>query len=543
MADNEKTAEGEQSYGASDITVLEGLEAVRKRPGMYIGSTGERGLHHLVYEVVDNSVDEALAGYADHIEVTIQADGGIKVVDNGRGIPVDEHPTEHKPTVEVVMTILHAGGKFGGGGYAVSGGLHGVGISVVNALSTRVNTEIRRQGYVWRMSFANGGTPITPLERGEATDETGTTQVFYPDPEIFETVEFDFETLRQRFQQMAFLNKGLRITLTDERESATDEGDEIAGGEEASDKKTKGHRTVTYCYEHGLRDYVEYLDSAKKSDTINNEIIDFEAENDEGTMSVEIAMQWTTAYSSSVHTFANTINTTEGGMHEEGFRTALTSLVNRYGRDKGIIRDKDDNLTGDDVREGLTAVISIKLTEPQFEGQTKTKLGNTEARTFVQQQVYSKLTDWFDAHPADAKAIINKGQAAQAARVAARKAREATRRKGVLESASMPGKLRDCSSRTPSECEIFIVEGDSAGGSAVGGRDPERQASCRSAARSSTSKRRAWTEPCPRTPSAPSSPPSAPASAKTSTSPSSATARSSSWRTPTSTASTLPRCC
>ncbi len=476
MADNEKTAEGEQSYGASDITVLEGLEAVRKRPGMYIGSTGERGLHHLVYEVVDNSVDEALAGYADHIEVTIQADGGIKVVDNGRGIPVDEHPTEHKPTVEVVMTILHAGGKFGGGGYAVSGGLHGVGISVVNALSTRVNTEIRRQGYVWRMSFANGGTPITPLERGEATDETGTTQVFYPDPEIFETVEFDFETLRQRFQQMAFLNKGLRITLTDEREFATDEGDEIAGGEEASEKKTKGHRTVTYCYEHGLRDYVEYLDSAKKSDTINNEIIDFEAENDEGTMSVEIAMQWTTAYSSSVHTFANTINTTEGGMHEEGFRTALTSLVNRYGRDKGIIRDKDDNLTGDDVREGLTAVISIKLTEPQFEGQTKTKLGNTEARTFVQQQVYSKLTDWFDAHPADAKAIIAKGQAAQAARVAARKAREATRRKGVLESASMPGKLRDCSSRTPSECEIFIVEGDSAGGSAVGGRDPERQA-------------------------------------------------------------------
>ena len=476
MADNEKTAEGEQSYGASDITVLEGLEAVRKRPGMYIGSTGERGLHHLVYEVVDNSVAEALAGYADHIEVTIQADGGIKVVDNGRGIPVDEHPTEHKPTVEVVMTILHAGGKFGGGGYAVSGGLHGVGISVVNALSTRVNTEIRRQGYVWRMSFANGGTPITPLERGEATDETGTTQVFYPDPEIFETVEFDFETLRQRFQQMAFLNKGLRITLTDEREFATDEGDEIAGGEEASDKKTKGHRTVSYRYEHGLRDYVEYLDSAKKSDTINNEIIDFEAENDEGTMSVEIAMQWTTAYSSSVHTFANTINTTEGGMHEEGFRTALTSLVNRYGRDKGIIRDKDDNLTGDDVREGLTAVISIKLTEPQFEGQTKTKLGNTEARTFVQQQVYSKLTDWLDAHPADAKAIINKGQAAQAARVAARKAREATRRKGVLESASMPGKLRDCSSRTPSECEIFIVEGDSAGGSAVGGRDPERQA-------------------------------------------------------------------
>ena len=468
--------DGSDGYGASDITVLEGLEAVRKRPGMYIGSTGERGLHHLVYEVVDNSVDEALAGYADHIEVTILADGGIRVVDNGRGIPVDEHPTEHKPTVEVVMTILHAGGKFGGGGYAVSGGLHGVGISVVNALSTRVDTVIRRQGYAWRMSFANGGHPITELVRGEETNETGTTQTFYPDPEIFETTVFDFETLRQRFQQMAFLNKGLRITLTDERESATGEGDEIAGDEQASEEKHKGFRQVSYMYEHGLRDYVEYLDSAKKTEAINADIIDFEAENDEGTMSVEIAMQWTTSYSSSVHTFANTINTTEGGMHEEGFRTALTSLVNRYGREKGIIRDKDDNLTGDDVREGLTAVISIKLTEPQFEGQTKTKLGNTEARTFVAQQVYSKLTDWFDAHPADAKAIINKGQAAQAARVAARKAREATRRKGVLESASMPGKLRDCSSRTPSECEIFIVEGDSAGGSAVGGRDPERQA-------------------------------------------------------------------
>ncbi len=543
MADNEKTAEGEQSYGASDITVLEGLEAVRKRPGMYIGSTGERGLHHLVYEVVDNSVDEALAGYADHIEVTIQADGGIKVVDNGRGIPVDEHPTEHKPTVEVVMTILHAGGKFGGGGYAVSGGLHGVGISVVNALSTRVNTEIRRQGYVWRMSFANGGTPITPLERGEATDETGTTQVFYPDPEIFETVEFDFETLRQRFQQMAFLNKGLRITLTDERESATDEGDEIAGGEETSDKKTKGHRTVTYCYEHGLRDYVEYLDSAKKSDTINNEIIDFEADNDEGTMSVEIAMQWTTAYSSSVHTFANTINTTEGGMHEEGFRTALTSLVNRYGRDKGIIRDKDDNLTGDDVREGLTAVISIKLTEPQFEGQTKTKLGNTEARTFVAQQVYSKLTDWFDAHPADAKAIIAKGQAAQApASPLARRVRP----RAARASSNPPPCPASCATvpraRPPNVKSLSSrVTPQAAPPSAAA--TPSARPSCRSAARSSTSKRRAWTEPCPRTRSAPSSLPSGPASAKTSTSRSCATARSSSWRTPTSTASTLPRCC
>ena len=474
MSDQDATVN--HDYGASDITVLEGLEAVRKRPGMYIGSTGERGLHHLVYEVVDNSVDEALAGYCDHIEVTILADGGVRVSDNGRGIPVDEHPTEHKPTVEVVMTILHAGGKFGGGGYAVSGGLHGVGISVVNALSTRVNTEIRRQGYVWRMSFANGGTPITPLERGEATDETGTTQVFYPDPEIFETVEFDFETLRQRFQQMAFLNKGLRITLTDERESATDEGDEIAGGEEASDKKTKGHRTVTYCYEHGLRDYVEYLDSAKKSDTINNEIIDFEAENDEGTMSVEIAMQWTTAYSEAVHTFANTISTTEGGTHEEGFRAALTSLINRYAREKNILKDKDENLSGDDVREGLTAVVSVKLTTPQFEGQTKTKLGNSEAKTFVQRVMTDKLGDWFDAHPSEAKNIIQKAIEASRARIAAKKARENTRRKSIFESAGMPDKLKDCQSNNPEECELFIVEGDSAGGSAIQGRNPITQA-------------------------------------------------------------------
>ena len=471
------TDHGEDGYGASDITVLEGLEAVRKRPGMYIGSTGERGLHHMVYEVVDNSVDEALAGFADHIEVTILADGGVRVVDNGRGIPVDEHPTEHKPTVEVVMTILHAGGKFGGGGYAVSGGLHGVGISVVNALSIRVDTEVRRQGHVWRMSFANGGTPITALERGEETEETGTTQTFYPDPEIFETVDFNFETLRQRFQQMAFLNKGLRITLTDERPGVQDEGDEITGDEAGTaDDPKPGVRTVSYMYEHGLRDYVQFLDSTKKTEVINPEIIDFETENTEGTMSVEIAMQWTTAYTSSVHTYANTINTTEGGTHEEGFRTALTTVINRYAREKNLLKDKDDNLSGDDVREGLTAVISIKLTEPQFEGQTKTKLGNTDARTFVQQQVYQQLGDWLDAHPLDAKAIVAKGMSAQLARVAARKAREATRRKTALDSVSMPSKLRDCSSRNAEICEIFIVEGDSAGGSAVQGRDPQHQA-------------------------------------------------------------------
>ncbi|MFR1939891.1 MAG: DNA topoisomerase (ATP-hydrolyzing) subunit B [Actinomyces urogenitalis] len=467
-------------YGASDITVLEGLEAVRKRPGMYIGSTGERGLHHLVYEVVDNSVDEALAGFCDHIEVTIQADGGLKVVDNGRGIPVDEHPTEHRPTVEVVMTVLHAGGKFGGGGYAVSGGLHGVGISVVNALSTRVDTEVRRQGHVWRMSFGDGGHPKTPLVMGEETEATGTTQIFYPDPEIFETVQFDYETLRRRFQQMAFLNKGLRITLTDEREGVNDDGDEITGDEAGTaDDPVKGKRQVSYCYANGLHDYVAFLNKSKKVELIHPEIIDFEAEkalDETHGISLEIAMQWTSAYSESVHTYANTINTTEGGTHEEGFRTALTTLINKYGREKGLIKDRDDNLTGDDIREGLTAVISVKLSEPQFEGQTKTKLGNTEARTFVQQTVYDRLGDWLDSHPADAKAVITKASQAAAARVAARKAREATRRKGVLESASMPGKLRDCSSRNAAECEIFIVEGDSAGGSAVGGRDPEHQA-------------------------------------------------------------------
>ena len=467
----------QHEYGADDITVLEGLEAVRKRPGMYIGSTGERGLHHLVYEVVDNSVDEALAGYCNHIEVALQADGGVRVSDNGRGIPVDIHPTEKRPTVEVVMTILHAGGKFGSGGYAVSGGLHGVGVSVVNALSTRMDTVVKRQGYAWRQSFGNGGHPLTELERGEETDQTGTQQTFYPDPEIFETTTFSFEILRQRFQQMAFLNKGLRITLTDERPEATDAGDLVTGDAQGTaDDPVPGFRRVSFMYENGLRDYVEFINHSKKAEVINPDIIDFEAVNEDSSISLEISLQWTTAYSESVHTYANTINTTEGGTHEEGFRSALTSLMNKYARDKGILKDKDQNLTGDDIREGLTAVISVKLTEPQFEGQTKTKLGNTEARTFVQQQVYSKLGDWLDAHPMDAKAILVKAQQAATARVAARKAREATRRKSALESVSMPGKLRDCSSRDASECEIYIVEGDSAGGSAVQGRDPARQA-------------------------------------------------------------------
>ena len=477
------TSEQPHEYGASDITVLEGLEAVRKRPGMYIGSTTERGLHHLVYEVVDNSVDEALAGYASHIEVTIQADGGVRVQDDGRGIPVDEHPTEHKSTVEVVMTVLHAGGKFGGGGYAVSGGLHGVGISVVNALSKKVITEVHRQGYSWHISFANGGIPDGPLRRGKASQKTGTIQTFYPDPEIFETVEFDFETLRARFQQMAFLNKGLTISLTDERDQF-EGGDEVAEEEDEKDKvlplnrvgaNAEGHRTVTYRYDNGLFDYVHFLNAGSKT-VINEDIIYFEAEDTVRHMALEVAMQWTGSYKESVHSYANTINTHEGGTHEEGFRAALTSLVNRYARENKLLRDKDDNLTGEDVREGLTAVISIKISEPQFEGQTKTKLGNSEAKSFTQREINDHMADWFDRNPAVAKDVVRRAITAAQARMAARKARETTRRKGLLETSSMPGKLKDCASKDPSISEIYLVEGDSAGGSAVQGRDPNSQA-------------------------------------------------------------------
>jgi DNA gyrase subunit B len=463
-------------YDASDITVLEGLEAVRKRPGMYIGSTGLRGLHHLVYEVVDNSVDEALAGYCDHIEITLTKDGGVRVIDNGRGIPVDIHPTEGKPTVEVVMTILHAGGKFGGGGYAVSGGLHGVGISVVNALSRRVDTEIKRQGFVWRMSFADGGKPQTGLVKGEATTETGTQQTFYPDPEIFESIEFDFETLRARFQQMAFLNKGLKITLTDERiDETNDEDPDLDAIPEGKDVTT-GKREVVYQYKDGLLDYVKHLNSSKKVDVIHEDVIAFETEDASRSMAVELALQWTTAYSESVHTYANTINTHEGGTHEEGFRAAMTSLINRYAREKNIIKEKDDNLTGDDIREGLTAVISVKLSEPQFEGQTKTKLGNSEVKGFVQRVVTDGLGDWLERNPGPARDVIRKSIQSSLARLAARKARESTRRKGLLESGGMPGKLKDCQSKDPALSEIYIVEGDSAGGSAVRGRNPTTQA-------------------------------------------------------------------
>ncbi|MCX6485435.1 MAG: DNA topoisomerase (ATP-hydrolyzing) subunit B [Rhodoluna sp.] len=447
------TTPAESNYEAGNIQVLEGLEAVRKRPGMYIGSTGPRGLHHLVYEVVDNSVDEALAGYCDTINVTITKDGWIRVKDNGRGIPVAVHPTEGISTVQVVLTILHAGGKFGGGGYAVSGGLHGVGASVVNALSSHLKVQVAREGFLWNQSYKIG-VPDAPLAKGEKADYTGTVTEFLADSAIFETVEYDYETLRARFQQMCFLNKGLRISLLDERTDRTD----------------------TYLYERGLMDYVDYLNASKKGELVHQEIISFEWETPEKTMSAEVAMQWTNAYNESVHTYANTINTHEGGTHEEGFRAALTSLLNKYARHTNLLKEKDENLSGDDCREGLTAVISVKLAEPQFEGQTKTKLGNTEAKAFVQKMVNEHLGDWLESHPVEAKDIIRKAIQAATARQAARKAREATRRKGILESSGMPGKLRDCSSRDPALSEIYIVEGDSAGGSAVRGRNPETQA-------------------------------------------------------------------
>ena len=440
-------------YEAGNIQVLEGLEAVRKRPGMYIGSTGPRGLHHLVYEIVDNSVDEALAGHCDSIQVTITKEGWIRVQDNGRGIPVAVHPTEGVSTVQVVLTILHAGGKFGGGGYAVSGGLHGVGASVVNALSTKLRVAVAREGFFWTQSYQNG-VPDAPLAKAGPTDSTGTMTEFEPNAEIFETVDFDYETLRARFQQMCFLNKGLEISIKDERSGKED----------------------TYLYERGLMDYVEFLNSSKKTELVHQEIISFESETKEKNLSVELAMQWTNAYNESVHTYANTINTHEGGTHEEGFRAALTSLLNKYARATNLLKEKDENLSGDDCREGLTAVISVKLSEPQFEGQTKTKLGNTEAKAFVQKVVNEQLGDWLERNPTQAKDIVRKAIQAATARQAARKAREATRRKGLLESGGMPGKLRDCSSRDPIVSEIYIVEGDSAGGSAVRGRNPETQA-------------------------------------------------------------------
>ncbi|NUO43179.1 MAG: DNA topoisomerase (ATP-hydrolyzing) subunit B [Nonomuraea sp.] len=445
------------SYDASSITVLEGLEAVRKRPGMYIGSTGERGLHHLVYEIVDNAVDEALAGFADRIDITLLADNGVRVIDNGRGIPTGIHPVEKRSAVEVVLTTLHAGGKFDSQSYAVSGGLHGVGSAVVNALSTAMDVEVKQNGHYWRQRYENS-KPTAPLAKGEETDETGTTITFWPDDEVFETTTWNYETLSRRFQEMAFLNKGLTISLTDERP------DHVNG---------EPH-TLTYCYEGGLADFVQHLNT--KKEPAHASIVAFEEEGD--GIAVEIAMQWNNSYSESVYTFANTINTAEGGTHEEGFRAALTSIVNRYAREQKFLKEgKDDNLSGEDVREGLTAIISVKLSDPQFEGQTKTKLGNTEAKSFVQKACNDHLRDWFERNPGEAKDIINKSLQASRARLAARQARDLTRRKSLLESGSgLPGKLADCQWNDPEKCELFIVEGDSAGGSAKGGRDSRFQA-------------------------------------------------------------------
>ena len=465
-------------YDASAIQVLEGLEAVRKRPGMYIGSTGPRGLHHLIWEIVDNAVDERLAGFATTIDVTLLADGGVRVVDDGRGIPTGIHPTEGVSTVEVVLTQLHAGGKFGGGGYKVSGGLHGVGSSVVNALSTRMTAEVRQLGQRFFIEFEHGvpKAPLSVLGELGAQDQTGTTITWWADPDIFESVDYDFETIRARFQQTAFLNKGLTITLTDEREQEIDEAAVEEAAAEGTTVEEASPKTITYRYDDGLLDYVKYLNSSKRNEPVHESVIAFEAEDTERLLSVEIAMQWTTAYSESVHTYANTVNTHEGGTHEEGFRAAMTSLINKFARDNKLLKEKDDNLTGDDIREGLTAVISVKLGEPQFEGQTKTKLGNSEVKGFVQGAVRDNLEHWLASNPRDGRAIVSKAVSAASARMAARKARETARRKGLLESGGLPGKLKDCQSKDPTVSEVFIVEGDSAGGSATQGRNPFNQA-------------------------------------------------------------------
>ena len=474
-------ATAEHEYGASSITILEGLEAVRKRPGMYIGSTNERGLHHLVWEVVDNSVDEAMAGYADKVEVTILADGGIEVIDNGRGIPVEMHPSG-APTVQVVMTQLHAGGKFDSESYAVSGGLHGVGISVVNALSTRVEADIKRDGKHWYQNFTNAIPE--ELVAGGPAEGTGTTVRFWPDPEVFETTVFSFELIARRLQEMAFLNKGLTITLTDKRASEEEIeletlAEEIAEGDpettvEAAEEKAvkKKEKKKTFYYPNGLQDYVEHLNKSKTA--IHPTIISLEVKGE--NLEVEVAMQWNSGYAQSVHTFANTINTIEGGTHEEGFRAALTSLMNKYAREHKLLKEKEQNLTGDDCREGLAAVISVRVGEPQFEGQTKTKLGNSEVRGFVQKAINEHVSDWLDANPAEAKVIINKAVSSAHARVAARKAREMVRRKSATDLGGLPGKLADCRSKDPAKSELYIVEGDSAGGSAKGGRDSMYQA-------------------------------------------------------------------
>ncbi|HVM07662.1 MAG TPA: DNA topoisomerase (ATP-hydrolyzing) subunit B [Acidimicrobiales bacterium] len=468
MADPPASGEGDVqkkkpsggSYTAKNMTSLKGLEPVRKRPGMYIGSTGPSGLHHLIWEVVDNSVDEAMAGYCDRIDITLLADGGCRVVDNGRGIPTDIHPVEKISGVEIALTVLHGGGKFGdGGGYKVSGGLHGVGVSVVNALSSKTVVEVDRDGNRHRMEFANGGKPVTKLEVvGPAPrGRTGTTVSFWPDPTIFEDVKFRATTVLERLQQYAFLNKGLEIRFRDEREGANEE-----------------QREVTFRYAGGIIDFVKHLNTSKES--LFKKVAYFEASD--SNQEVEVALQWNTGFHEGIHSFANGIATNEGGMHEEGFKTALTSVVNKYARagERPLLKEKDDALSGEDIREGLTAIVSVRLSEPQFEGQTKAKLGNTSMRSLVQKITNQKLAEWMEENPTEARAIVNKAISAARARIAAKQARDATRRKSMLEGGGLPGKLADCSSKNADDSEIFIVEGDSAGGSAIRARDPQHQA-------------------------------------------------------------------
>jgi DNA gyrase subunit B len=455
-------------YTGRSIQVLEGLEAVRKRPSMYIGSTSERGLHHLVQEVVDNSVDEALGGHADRIEVTLLADGGVRVVDNGRGMPVDMHPTQKKPTVEVILTVLHAGGKFDGKAYAVSGGLHGVGVSVVNALSTRLDVEIDRDGYHWSQPYVNQ-RPAAPLQKGEKTRRTGTSVTFWADASIFETTTYSFETISRRLQEMAFLNKGLTIVLRDERAELV-----VAEDDGATSRTKPQPKEITYHYAGGIADFVRHLNASK--DAIHKSVISFSDEDKANRVSLEVAMQWNATYTESVYTFANTINTHEGGTHEEGFRAALTNIVNKWAIEKKIIKDTpDERFKGDDIREGLAAIVSIKLGEPQFEGQTKTKLGNSDAKTFVQRVCNERLTHWFESNPSDAKVVVNKISQAARARKAAQQARKLAR-KNALDTMGMPGKLSDCRSTDPERSELYIVEGDSAGGSAKMARNSMFQA-------------------------------------------------------------------